>query len=160
MQIAVIIKRGPIKSTCRACKQDRAQNIETNTWLSMRTTALELAQQPRNTSTIPRNQPRRQRQHLARAAQLRLAGTYGTHEQTTSKSISRFTGARTSRTNSPLTCYIYIYMYILYIYWSAGFALAGYVVPGCGQDGTWMFCKKYSTVVAAVVAHRSALVPT
>ena len=37
---------------------------------------------------------------------------------------------------------------------SEGFALTGYVVPGCVEDGTWILWENSSVVVAvAVVAH-------
>ena len=35
---------------------------------------------------------------------------------------------------------------------SEGFALTGYVVPGCVEDGTWMLWENSSVVVAVVVA--------
>ena len=42
-------------------------------------------------------------------------------------------------------------MYI-YIYRSEGFALTGYDIPGCVDDGAWMLWEN-SSVVAVVVAH-------
>ena len=44
-------------------------------------------------------------------------------------------------------------MYI-YIYRSEGFALTGYDIPGCVDDGAWMLWENSSVVVvaAAVVA--------
>ena len=44
-----------------------------------------------------------------------------------------------------------MYMYI-YIYRSEGFALTGYVVPGCVEAGAWMILEN-SFAAAAVVAH-------
>ena len=35
-------------------------------------------------------------------------------------------------------------------YRSEGFALTGYVVPGCVEDGTWMLWENSSVVVAVV----------
>ena len=37
-------------------------------------------------------------------------------------------------------------------YRSEGFALTGYVVPGCVEDGTWMLWENSSVVVAVVAA--------
>ena len=37
-------------------------------------------------------------------------------------------------------------------YRSEGFALTGYVVPGCVEDGTWMLWENSFVVVAAVAA--------
>ena len=45
----------------------------------------------------------------------------------------------------------HIYIYI-YIYRSEGFALTGYVVPGCVEDWTWMLWENSSVVVAVAVA--------
>ena len=43
-------------------------------------------------------------------------------------------------------------------YRSEGFALTGYVVPGCVEDGTWMLWENSSAVaVAAVAVARSFL---
>ena len=36
---------------------------------------------------------------------------------------------------------------------SEGFALVGYVVPGCVEDGAWMIWKNSSVAAAVVVAH-------
>ena len=54
--------------------------------------------------------------------------------------------------------YIYIYIYILYnmyiyiyIYRSEGFAVTGYAVPGCVEDGAWMLWENSSVVVAVAV---------
>ena len=48
--------------------------------------------------------------------------------------------------------YIYVYMYIyIYIYRSEGFALTGYDIPGCVEDGAWMLWENSSAVAA--VAH-------
>ena len=57
---------------------------------------------------------------------------------------------------------MYIYIYI-YIYRSEGFALTGYDIPGCVEDGAWMLWGNSSVdvavvavvavVAAAVVAH-------
>ena len=41
----------------------------------------------------------------------------------------------------------------LFSYRSEGFALTGYVGPGCVEDGAWMLWEKTSVVVAFVVAH-------
>ena len=38
-----------------------------------------------------------------------------------------------------------------YVYRSEGFALTGYVVPGCVEDGTWMLWENSSVVVAVAV---------
>ena len=47
----------------------------------------------------------------------------------------------------------YILSIAIYIYRSEGFALTGYVVPGCVEDGTWMLWENSSVVgVVAVVA--------
>ena len=35
-----------------------------------------------------------------------------------------------------------------YIYRSEGFALTGYDIPGCMEDGAWMLCENSSVVVA------------
>ena len=48
--------------------------------------------------------------------------------------------------------YINEYIYI-YIYRSEGFALTGYDIPGCVEDGAWMLWRNSSVVVAAAVAH-------
>ena len=40
----------------------------------------------------------------------------------------------------------------LYIYRSEAFALTGYVVPGCVEDGAWMIWENSSAVAIAVVA--------
>ena len=54
--------------------------------------------------------------------------------------------------------YMYIYIYIYTYSWSEGFALMGYVVPGCVEDGTWMLWGNSSVVaVVAVVLARSFL---
>ena len=37
------------------------------------------------------------------------------------------------------------------LYRSEGFALTGYVVPGCMEDGAWMLWENSSTIVVAVV---------
>ena len=50
--------------------------------------------------------------------------------------------------------YICIYMDI-YIHRSEGFALTGYDIPGCVEDGAWMLWEN-SSVVAAAVAHPAA----
>ena len=44
-----------------------------------------------------------------------------------------------------------MYIYI-YIYRSDGFALTGYDIPGCVEDGSWTLCEN-SSVAVAVVAH-------
>ena len=68
MQIAGIINISLIKPMRRACKQDqKAQHRDQNEIKPIRRAAFELPQEPRNTRTIPRNQPQRQRQHLSRA---------------------------------------------------------------------------------------------
>ena len=36
---------------------------------------------------------------------------------------------------------------------SEGFALTGYVAPGCAEDGAWMLWENSSAAVAVVVAH-------
>ena len=41
--------------------------------------------------------------------------------------------------------------------WSEGFALTGYDIPGCMEDGAWMLWEN-SSVVAAVVAAVAAAV--
>ena len=46
----------------------------------------------------------------------------------------------------------YIHIYI-YIYRSEGFALTGYDIPGCVEDGAWMLWENSSVVAAAAVAH-------
>ena len=38
-------------------------------------------------------------------------------------------------------------------YRSEGFALTGYDIPGCVDDGAWMLQENSSVVVVAVVAH-------
>ena len=38
-----------------------------------------------------------------------------------------------------------------HIYRSEGFALTGYVVPGCVEDGTWMLWENSSVVVVVAV---------
>ena len=38
-------------------------------------------------------------------------------------------------------------------YRSEGFALTGYDIPGCMEDGAWMLLENSSVVVAAAVAH-------
>ena len=43
------------------------------------------------------------------------------------------------------------------IYRSEGFALTGYDIPGCMEDGAWMF-RENSSVVAAVAAVAAAAV--
>ena len=50
-----------------------------------------------------------------------------------------------------------LYMYI-YIYRSEGFALTGYDIPGCVEDGAWMLWENSSAVavVAAVAAAHPA----
>ena len=49
--------------------------------------------------------------------------------------------------------YIYIYTVIyIYIYRSEGFALTGYVVPGCVEDGAWMIWGNSSVAAAVAVA--------
>ena len=45
---------------------------------------------------------------------------------------------------------IYIYI-ILYICRSERFALTGYDIPGCVEDGAWMLWRNSSVVVVAVV---------
>ena len=40
---------------------------------------------------------------------------------------------------------------------SEGFALTGFVVPGCVEDGAWVLWENYSVVVPAVVLARSCL---
>ncbi len=52
--------------------------------------------------------------------------------------------------------FIYIYIYI-YIYRSEGFALTGYVVPGCVEDGTWMLWENSSVVVVVVAVVAAVL---
>ena len=42
--------------------------------------------------------------------------------------------------------------WLLVAYRSEGFALTGYVVPGCVEDGTWMLWENSSVVVAVVAA--------
>ena len=37
-------------------------------------------------------------------------------------------------------------------YWSEGFALTGYDIPGCMEDGAWMLRENSSVVAAVVVA--------
>ena len=37
--------------------------------------------------------------------------------------------------------------------WSEGFALTGYDIPGCMEDGAWMLWRNSSAAVAAAVAH-------
>ena len=48
--------------------------------------------------------------------------------------------------------YIYLCIYI-YIYQSEGFALTGYDIPGCVEDGAWMLWENSSAAVVAIVAH-------
>ena len=55
-----------------------------------------------------------------------------------------------------LSIYIYIYMYI-YIYRSEGFALTGYDIPGCVEDGAWMLWENSSAVAVAAVAHQRCI---
>ena len=43
-------------------------------------------------------------------------------------------------------------MFALPIYRSEGFALTGYDIPGCMEDGAWMLWRNSSVVVAIVVA--------
>ena len=43
-----------------------------------------------------------------------------------------------------------------YIYRSEGFALTGYVVPGCVEDGTWMLWGNSSAAVVVVATKGSA----
>ena len=38
----------------------------------------------------------------------------------------------------------------MYLYRSEGFALTGYDIPGCVEDGAWMLWENYSVVVAVV----------
>ena len=40
----------------------------------------------------------------------------------------------------------------MYIYRSEGFALTGYEIPGCMEDGAWMLWRNSSVVAAAVAA--------
>ena len=44
------------------------------------------------------------------------------------------------------------YIYI-YIYWSEGFALTGYDIPGCVEDGAWMLWENSSVAAVVAVAH-------
>ena len=44
------------------------------------------------------------------------------------------------------------YIYIT-LYRSEGFALTGYDIPGCMEDGAWMLWENSSVVVVAAVAH-------
>ena len=37
-----------------------------------------------------------------------------------------------------------------------GFALTGYDIPGCMEDGAWMLWENSSVVAAAAVAHPAA----
>ena len=37
-------------------------------------------------------------------------------------------------------------------HWSQGFALTGYVVPGCVEDGTWMLWENSSIVAVVIIA--------
>ena len=48
-------------------------------------------------------------------------------------------------------------LFCLFVYRSEGFALTGYVVPGCVEDGTWMLWENSSVVVVAAVLARSFL---
>ena len=41
----------------------------------------------------------------------------------------------------------------MYIYRSEGFALTGYDIPECVEDGAWMLWRNSSVVAAAAVAH-------
>ena len=54
--------------------------------------------------------------------------------------------------NTTSGIHIHIYIYI-YIYRSEGFALTGYDIPGCMEDGAWMLWENSSVVAAAAVAH-------
>ena len=36
-------------------------------------------------------------------------------------------------------------------YWSKGFVVTGYVVPGCVEDGTWMLWETSSAAAAVIV---------
>ena len=52
--------------------------------------------------------------------------------------------------------YIYIFVkYFAYIYRSEGFALTGYDIPGCVEDGAWMLWGNSSVAVvaAAILTH-------
>ena len=40
----------------------------------------------------------------------------------------------------------------IYIYRSEGFALTGYDIPGCVEDGAWMLWENSSVAVVVVVA--------
>ena len=70
-----------------------------------------------------------------------------------------------------MSVYIYIYIYIVYTQYnvhvsgalfakrsfygrdrSEGFALTGYDIPGCVDDGAWMLWENSSAAVAAAVA--------
>ena len=41
---------------------------------------------------------------------------------------------------------------VMYIDRSEGFALTGYDIPGCVEDGAWMLWENSSVVVVAAVA--------
>ena len=45
-----------------------------------------------------------------------------------------------------------MYIYIC-VYRSEGFALTGYDIPGCMEDGAWMLWENSSAVAVAAVAH-------
>ena len=47
---------------------------------------------------------------------------------------------------------MYIYTIYIYIYRSEGFALTGYVVPGCVEDGASMLRENSSVVTTVAVA--------
>ena len=53
--------------------------------------------------------------------------------------------------NLSLAPSLYTYMCLCFLCRSEGFALTGYVVPGCVEDGTWMLWGN-SSVVAVVAA--------
>ena len=46
---------------------------------------------------------------------------------------------------------------VVYEYRSEGFALTGYVVPGCVEDGIWMLWGNSSVAVVAAAVARSFL---
>ena len=82
--------------------------------------------------------------------------------------VAKFNASPLYLTSQPgfnLYSHIYIYMYIYVPEYtrydlntnedknrSEGFALTGYVVPGCVEDGTWMLWENSSAAVAVAVA--------
>ena len=48
---------------------------------------------------------------------------------------------------------VYLPLATIYVYWSEGFAITGYDIPGCVEDGAWMLWEDSSVAVAVVVAH-------